>query len=236
MTAMMSKATWMKACACRLGQRVFSSADADDAGREPGGERIEIERRRLGAERLRPRRDERQRDQHRGNREPVEVEQPEDAPGEFRIARRSLVFRRLFHGGTLPRDPRPARGAARVCDAVQATRYNAVMNLHEYQSKRIFAEYGVPVPSGRVAATEAEAVAAARELPGPVWVVKAQVHAGGRGKAGGVKLCRSAARSRQGRQGDAGRAARDAADGRRGPADRRSSTSRPAARSSASCT
>jgi len=67
------------------------------------------------------------------------------------------------------------------------------MNLHEYQSKRVFADYGVPVPAGRVAATEAEAVAAAGELPGPVWVVKAQVHAGGRGKAGGVKLCRSAA-------------------------------------------
>ena len=67
------------------------------------------------------------------------------------------------------------------------------MNLHEYQSKRIFAESGIPVPAGKVAATEAEAVAAARELPGPVWVVKAQVHAGGRGKAGGVKLCRSAA-------------------------------------------
>jgi succinyl-CoA synthetase beta subunit len=66
------------------------------------------------------------------------------------------------------------------------------MNLHEYQSKRIFAEYGVPVPAGKVASTEAEAVAAAGELPGPVWVVKAQVHAGGRGKAGGVKLCRSA--------------------------------------------
>jgi len=68
-----------------------------------------------------------------------------------------------------------------------------MMNLHEYQSKRIFAEAGIPVPAGKVAATEAEAVAAARELPGPVWVVKAQVHAGGRGKAGGVKLCHSAA-------------------------------------------
>ena len=66
------------------------------------------------------------------------------------------------------------------------------MNLHEYQSKRVFADYGVPVPQGRVAATPAEAVAAARELPGPVWVVKAQVHAGGRGKGGGIKLCHSA--------------------------------------------
>ncbi len=66
------------------------------------------------------------------------------------------------------------------------------MNLHEYQSKRIFGDYGIPVPAGKIAASEAEAVAAARELAGPVWVVKAQVHAGGRGKAGGVKLCRSA--------------------------------------------
>jgi succinyl-CoA synthetase beta subunit len=66
------------------------------------------------------------------------------------------------------------------------------MNLHEYQSKRIFDDYGIAVPEGRIAASGAEAVAAARELAGPVWVVKAQVHAGGRGKAGGVKLCRSA--------------------------------------------
>ncbi len=66
------------------------------------------------------------------------------------------------------------------------------MNLHEYQSKRIFDEYGIAVPKGRIAASEAEAVAAARELAGSLWVVKAQVHAGGRGKAGGVKLCRSA--------------------------------------------
>ncbi|MGH6780904.1 MAG: ADP-forming succinate--CoA ligase subunit beta, partial [Sphingomonadaceae bacterium] len=66
------------------------------------------------------------------------------------------------------------------------------MNLHEYQAKRMFAEYGVPVPPGRVAASREEAQAAARELGGSLWVVKAQVHAGGRGKAGGVKLCRSA--------------------------------------------
>ena len=67
------------------------------------------------------------------------------------------------------------------------------MNLHEYQAKRLFADYGVPVPAGRVAASAVQAQAAAGELAGPVWVVKAQVHAGGRGKAGGVKLCRSAA-------------------------------------------
>ena len=65
------------------------------------------------------------------------------------------------------------------------------MNLHEYQSKELFAQYGIPVPSGRVASTPDAAVAAARELGGSLWVVKAQVHAGGRGKAGGVKVCRT---------------------------------------------
>ena len=65
------------------------------------------------------------------------------------------------------------------------------MNLHEYQSKQLFSQYGIPVPEGRTAATAEEAAAAARALGGSVWVVKAQVHAGGRGKAGGVKLCKS---------------------------------------------
>ncbi|MBU3671707.1 MAG: ADP-forming succinate--CoA ligase subunit beta [Sinobacteraceae bacterium] len=64
------------------------------------------------------------------------------------------------------------------------------MNLHEYQAKEVFSAYGIPVPAGRVAATADEAVSAAHALGGSVWVVKAQVHAGGRGKAGGVKLAR----------------------------------------------
>jgi len=65
------------------------------------------------------------------------------------------------------------------------------MNLHEYQSKQLFAEFGIPVPRGH-AVTEADAAAkAAEKLGGELWVVKAQVHAGGRGKAGGVKLARS---------------------------------------------
>jgi succinyl-CoA synthetase beta subunit len=64
------------------------------------------------------------------------------------------------------------------------------MNLHEYQAKEIFRKYGIPVPAGRVAASADEAAAAASALGGTVWVVKAQVHAGGRGKAGGVKLAR----------------------------------------------
>ncbi len=64
------------------------------------------------------------------------------------------------------------------------------MNLHEYQAKEVFRSYGIAVPAGRVAATAEEAASAAQSLGGPVWVVKAQVHAGGRGKAGGVKVAR----------------------------------------------
>jgi succinyl-CoA synthetase beta subunit len=64
------------------------------------------------------------------------------------------------------------------------------MNLHEYQSKEVFRKYGIPVPEGRVAATADDAVSAAQALGGAVWVVKAQVHAGGRGKAGGVKVAK----------------------------------------------
>ena len=67
------------------------------------------------------------------------------------------------------------------------------MNLHEYQAKEMFRRYGVAVPDGQVAATPEEAGRAAEALGGALWVVKAQVHAGGRGKAGGVKLCRSVA-------------------------------------------
>ena len=75
------------------------------------------------------------------------------------------------------------------------------MNIHEYQAKLLLAEYGVPVPAGFAAMSADEAVAAARKLPGPLWVVKAQIHAGGRGKGkfkelgpdakGGVRLARS---------------------------------------------
>lgn len=65
------------------------------------------------------------------------------------------------------------------------------MNLHEYQAKALFREYGVPVPRSILAKTVDEAVQAAEDLGGNVWVVKAQVHAGGRGKAGGVKVAKS---------------------------------------------
>src|SRR5512142_1066233 len=75
------------------------------------------------------------------------------------------------------------------------------MNIHEYQAKELLAKYGVPVPAGYAAMTVDEAVEAATKLPGPLWVVKAQIHAGGRGKGrfkelgesakGGVRLAYS---------------------------------------------
>jgi succinyl-CoA synthetase beta subunit len=65
------------------------------------------------------------------------------------------------------------------------------MNLHEYQGKQLFAEYGLPVSKGFAVSTPEEARAAAERIGGNLWVVKAQVHAGGRGKAGGVKLVKS---------------------------------------------
>ena len=65
------------------------------------------------------------------------------------------------------------------------------MKIHEYQGKEILRQFGVPVPRGIPAFTVQEAVEAAQKLGGPVWVVKAQIHAGGRGKGGGVKLARS---------------------------------------------
>jgi len=71
------------------------------------------------------------------------------------------------------------------------------MNIHEYQAKQVLGGFGVPVPLGKPAFSVAEAVKAAEELGGPVWVVKAQIHAGGRGKGGGVKVVKSIADVRQ---------------------------------------
>ena len=65
------------------------------------------------------------------------------------------------------------------------------MNIHEYQSKELFRSFQIHVPRGKIAKSPKEAVAAARDLGGKLWVVKAQIHAGGRGKAGGVKMARS---------------------------------------------
>ncbi len=65
------------------------------------------------------------------------------------------------------------------------------MKIHEYQAKEIFRKYNVPTPKGLIAHSVDEAVNNAKELGGPIWVVKAQIHAGGRGKGGGVKLAKS---------------------------------------------
>ena len=65
------------------------------------------------------------------------------------------------------------------------------MKIHEYQAKAILKEFHVPVPEGKLATTPEAAVSVAKELGGNLWVVKAQIHAGGRGKGGGVKLARS---------------------------------------------
>jgi succinyl-CoA synthetase beta subunit len=65
------------------------------------------------------------------------------------------------------------------------------MKIHEYQAKEILKKYGVAVPKGKVAFTPDEAVNVAKEIGGDVWVIKAQIHAGGRGKAGGIKIARS---------------------------------------------
>ncbi len=71
------------------------------------------------------------------------------------------------------------------------------MNIHEYQAKQLLSNYGVAVPRGGVAYTAAEAEDIAKELGGPVWVVKAQIHAGGRGKGGGVKVVKSTEEARE---------------------------------------
>ena len=71
------------------------------------------------------------------------------------------------------------------------------MNIHEYQAKALLKEYGVSILRGQVAYTPEEAESAAKKLGGPIWVVKAQIHAGGRGKGGGVKLAKSVEEVRQ---------------------------------------
>src|SRR5947208_5313744 len=65
------------------------------------------------------------------------------------------------------------------------------MKIHEYQGKQLLREYGVPTPRGFPAMSVDEAIEAAKQLAGSVWVVKAQIHAGGRGKGGGVKIAKS---------------------------------------------
>ena len=70
------------------------------------------------------------------------------------------------------------------------------MNLHEYQGKQLFADYGLPVSKGFAVDTPEAAEEACKKIGGDMWVVKAQVHAGGRGKAGGVKLIKDPAEAK----------------------------------------
>src|SRR5205807_9205888 len=90
------------------------------------------------------------------------------------------------------------------------------MNLHEYQAKELFRSYGIPVPAGKVAARAEDAAAVAGALGGAVWVVKAQIHAGGRGKAGGVKLARDVEAGRAAAAGMLGKRLVPAATGAQG--------------------
>ena len=83
--------------------------------------------------------------------------------------------------------PRPAAHPLRP----SIRHVHPAMKIHEYQGKEILRQFGVPVPRGYPAFSVREAAEAAQKLGGSVWVVKAQIHAGGRGKGGGVKLARS---------------------------------------------
>ena len=104
------------------------------------------------------------------------------------------------------------------------------MKIHEYQAKAILARHGVPVPRGEVAFNAAEAGEIARRLGGSVVVVKAQIHAGGRGKGGGVKLAKSPEEAETHRARHDRHDARHASDRSRGPRRRRACSSKKACR------
>ena len=87
------------------------------------------------------------------------------------------------------------------------------MNIHEYQAKSVLAKYGVAVPTGFVAAKENEIADTVVKVKGPVWVVKAQIHAGGRGKGGGVKVCKSAEEATEAARSILGMTSGDPTDG-----------------------
>ena len=90
------------------------------------------------------------------------------------------------------------------------------MDIHEYQAKELLARFGVTVPAGALAYSPEQAAYRARELGGERWIVKAQVHAGGRGKAGGVKLCNTDAEIHAAAEDMFGQQAGDAPDRPRG--------------------
>ena len=86
----------------------------------------------------------------------------------------------------------PIEGLCFRVNSSPVTSGHKLMNLHEYQSKQLLSDYGIPIPDGGPASSADEAFGQAGALPGEAWMVKAQVHAGGRGKAGGVKRATSA--------------------------------------------
>src|SRR3954452_7169876 len=116
---------------------------------------------------------------------------PSSAKAASRRSSRS-PWRRTSRRCSTNRSPRSGR-----CATLSSSEKRGPMNIHEYQAKALLKEYGVNVLRGQVAYTPEEAEQAARALGGPVWVVKAQIHAGGRGKGGGVKLARSVEEVRQ---------------------------------------
>jgi succinyl-CoA synthetase beta subunit len=103
------------------------------------------------------------------------------------------------------------------------------MHIHEYQAKALFARYAIPVPAGKAAASVAEALAGAQALGGDTWVVKAQVHAGGRGKAGGVKVVQGREALARAAEGLLGRTLVTAQTGARGQPVERLLIEQPAA-------
>ena len=87
-----------------------------------------------------------------------------------------------------------AKGRQEAISFVHARLYPKGQNVvksHEFQAEEIFRKFGIPVPGGRVVSSVDEALEASRELNGPPWVVKAQIHTGGRGKGGGVNIVRT---------------------------------------------
>src|SRR6185436_19403267 len=104
------------------------------------------------------------------------------APGQVRGRRGGIAP---------PQGHRAIKLAGTGLHALQPRHVKVRMNIHEYQAKAVLREFGVPVPRGHAAFSVEEAVKAASDLAAPLLVVKAQIHAGGRGKAGGVKLVKS---------------------------------------------
>ena len=107
------------------------------------------------------------------------------------MSRAGLVLCSMIQSSAAIRHPTPGLFSSPPGTPDKFLKRDIRMKIHEYQGKEILRSFGVPVPRGIPAFTVQEAVEAAQKLGGPVWVVKAQIHAGGRGKGGGVKVAKS---------------------------------------------